>query len=173
MVIGTYHTYPGSLAQREHNAFTLHQFLDANIASFPIYLGGKLSYNDPQLNAHYELVPEGMVSRFVPVKSTLSMSKKAITNADTVPPLQYDDITPAMYVRILHHSWDKVNITLSPVSLPDPVQYPEETWEWTIGRDYRDRIIGENCCCFARHRVHSNAFMLNFALLLSIIFTVF
>ena len=31
---------------------------------------------------------------------------------------------------------------LSVLTLPDPVQFPMETWEWTIGRDYRDRIAG-------------------------------
>jgi hypothetical protein len=39
--------------------------------------------------------------------------------------------------------WVEVTAALSVRNLPDPVQYPMETWEWTICRDYRDRIAGE------------------------------
>ncbi len=38
--------------------------------------------------------------------------------------------------------WSDVSAYLSVLNLPDPVQFPMETWEWTIGRDYRDRIAG-------------------------------
>jgi hypothetical protein len=27
-------------------------------------------------------------------------------------------------------------------SLPDEMKYPETTWEWTIGRDFKDRLTG-------------------------------
>lgn len=143
---GTYHTYPGSVAQRQHGAFTLRQFLDANIPHYHIYLGGKLSYSDPQLDAHYEIVPEGMVSRFRPVSplSPVSSVSTGVSSADASP-LDYSDPSAAAYVRTLHHSWGRVaEAGLSVTTLPDPVQYPEETWEWTIGRDYRDRIIGKS-----------------------------
>jgi hypothetical protein len=141
---GTYHTFPGSVAQREHGAFTLRQFLDANIANHHIYLGGKLSYSDPQMNTLYETVPEGMVSRFVPLQALPAgvATPQATQNAAAVPALDYAAVTPAMYVRITHHSWERMGAAVAVTSLPDPVQYPEETWEWTIGRDYRDRVIG-------------------------------
>ena len=29
-------------------------------------------------------------------------------------------------------------------ALPDEVKFPEETWEWTIGRDFKDRVIGRD-----------------------------
>jgi hypothetical protein len=66
---GTYHTYPGSKAIREKGAFTLKQFLDANAREDQqVFLGGVMSYADPALSAAYEMVPVGLVSRFVPVR---------------------------------------------------------------------------------------------------------
>jgi len=48
------------------------------------------------------------------------------------------------YFVLSHFSlgWSDVSAYLSVLNLPDPVQFPMETWEWTIGRDYRDRIAG-------------------------------
>ena len=95
-IIGTYHTYPNSPALRTHNAFTLKQFLDANTPHVPVYLGGKLSYNDPQLNMHYEMVPEGMVSRFVPTSATGG----AVTSVENVAVA--DDVTAERFVNNTH-----------------------------------------------------------------------
>eukprot|EP01032_Pedospumella_encystans_P010482 gene10482-12246_t len=131
---GTYHTYPNSPALRTHNAFTLKQFLDANTPHVAVYLGGKLSYNDPQLNMHYEMVPVGMVSRFVPTSATGG----AVTSVENVAVA--DDVTAERFVNNTHSGWSDVFAYLSVLTLPDPVQFPMETWEWTIGRDYRDRI---------------------------------
>ena len=44
---------------------------------------------------------------------------------------------------ISYAGWSDVSAYLSVLTLPDPVQFPMETWEWTIGRDYRDRIAGK------------------------------
>ena len=37
-----------------------------------------------------------------------------------------------------HYVWRKVVSALP--ELPSLLKYPEETWEWTIGRDYKDRL---------------------------------
>lgn len=191
---GTYHTYPNSVAQKQHGAFTLRQFLDANTPHAPVYLGGKLSYDDSALSREYEMVPEGMVSRFVPVKSG-SGGVSSVNNVAVA-----GDVTAQRYVNnthsgkqvffawceVLHlfilatsnpgmvrlspyilsvqtplcsslhsqHSpspgWEEVSARLSIRNLPDPVQFPMETWEWTIGRDYRDRLAGivSRAMCF-------------------------
>lgn len=149
LVAGTYHTYPGSSAQKHQGAFTLRQFLDANIPNKHIYLGGKLSYSDPQISTLYETVPEGMVSRFValpanPVKpytKLWSSAESTSSDKDTADRL-YRDFSAANYVAITHASWGAVSAKLAVSNLPDLVQYPMETWEWTIGRDYKDRVTG-------------------------------
>ena len=88
-----------------------------------VYLGGTLSYSDPALGPAYDMVPVGMVSRFVPVN---------------------ERITAEEYVGITHNGWDAVSESLSLLKgLPDAIQFPQETWEWTIGRDMKDRVIGE------------------------------
>jgi hypothetical protein len=37
-------------------------------------------------------------------------------------------------------NWGKV---MNSLVFPDVEKYPEETWEWTIGRDFKDRLAGE------------------------------
>lgn len=32
--------------------------------------------------------------------------------------------------------------------LPDKIKYDEHTWEWTIGRDFSDRVLGSVVCVF-------------------------
>ena len=54
----------------------------------------------------------------------------------------YKDITAANYVAITHRSWGTVSASLAVNNLPDLVQYSMESWEWTIGRDYKDRVTG-------------------------------
>lgn len=98
---GTYHTYPNSPSLRTHNAFTLKQFLDANTPHVPIYLGGKLSYSDPQLSMHYEMVPEGLVSRFVPTSASISGGTGGVvTSVENVAVAE--DVTAERFVNNTH-----------------------------------------------------------------------
>jgi hypothetical protein len=108
----------------------------------------------------YETVPEGMVSRFVPLSAHPAgrATPQATLNTAAVPALDYAALTPAMYVRVAHHSWERVGAAVAVTTLPDPVQYPEETWEWTIGRDYRDRVIGKFCCHFISRAISERLF---------------
>lgn len=84
------------MAQKQHGAFTLRQFLDANTPHVPIYLGGKLSYDDPTLSREYEMVPEGMVSRFVPVTS----GRGGVSSVNNVAVA--GDVTAQRYVNNTH-----------------------------------------------------------------------
>jgi hypothetical protein len=58
-----YHSYENSPAVKSKTAFTLSQFVDANLDSLPIYLSGKLSFRDSVFESKYDLVPVGLVSR--------------------------------------------------------------------------------------------------------------
>ena len=120
---GVYLASPASSAvvtgTPEGKAFTLTRFLDANIAKgIPIFLGGKVPHSDPELNERYENVPTGLVSRFVPISSAPNGT---------------------IYRSYVHASWQHVLQNLR--QLPNTQKYPEETWEWTIGRDFKDRVI--------------------------------
>jgi len=126
---GTYHTFEGSAAQQSRGAFTLKQFLDRNIRlNRSIFLGGKLSYADGRLDDSYNLVPVGMVSQFRP---------------------RTDRPKAAEYLQSTKVGWDIVMKHLT--QLPDHKQFPEETWEWTIGRDFKDRVAGMLCYTMHGH----------------------
>mmetsp|Transcript_21047 Transcript_21047/g.30398 ORF Transcript_21047/g.30398 Transcript_21047/m.30398 type:complete len:795 (-) Transcript_21047:201-2585(-) len=114
---GAYHSYESSEAVKSKLAFTLSQFIEENIAEHPIFLSGKLSFRDTVFESSYELVPYGLVSR--------------VFSQDNVP-------SGIRYTSIVRESWKAVRSALP--SLPDEAKYPEETWEWTIGRDYKDRL---------------------------------
>ena len=116
---GTFHTYPTSAYLKTHNAFTLVQFLDANSDKHAIFLGGKYGYSDPQLDRLYDSVPVGLVTRLLP-----------------------NHLSPngTSYLASTVRGWKNVFGHLP--ALPDVKKFPEETWEWTIGRDFKDRVIG-------------------------------
>jgi hypothetical protein len=61
---GSYHGPRATKASK--GTFTLPEFLRAN-KHVPVYLGGKLSVTDPEFDAQYDSVPEGLVSRLVEV----------------------------------------------------------------------------------------------------------
>lgn len=119
---GTYLAAPNDKAvttgTKEGKAFTLTQFLDANVMrGVPIFLGGKVSHQDPELTKRYDNVPSGLVSRFVPMHSAPNGT---------------------VFQSYVYQSWRHVLGSLQ--TLPDLEKYTEETWEWTIGRDFKDRV---------------------------------
>lgn len=120
---GTYCSAPNSAAVTRgdmygRKAFTLEQFISANAERFPIFLGGKVSHPDPLLDEKFEFLPVGLVSRIIP-------------RAMAPPAVEYAQTTQLALQAVL-----------SPLSkLPDLNKYPETTWEWTIGRDFKDRVV--------------------------------
>lgn len=116
---GTYLAPPNVPIHRQNRAFTLKEFLDANTESIPIYLGGKVSHADPELEKGYNFIPAGLVSKIVPVDRS--------PNGTT-------------FNRWNQMNW--ISVTKNMERLPDMKKYPEETWEWTINRDFRDRVSG-------------------------------
>lgn len=128
---GTYYSRP-SLTQQKDNAFTLLDFLSANIDQNPIFLGGKVSFPEPDVDNLYDLIPFGLLKRFVP--------KQSIPNDDS----KHDSSLYAHYSNAtlfrVDNSYNWHIATRALPSLPDTKKYTEETWEWTIGRDFKDSI---------------------------------
>ncbi|DBA05317.1 TPA: hypothetical protein N0F65_007479 [Lagenidium giganteum] len=109
------------------DGFTLSAFLDANYERLVrkprrkdagrggIFLGGKLNYNDQDFSASYDLVPYGLLDEFRPLKEPPTPLQTWYATQQTVN--------------------DQVHARLSKLPPNDP--YNDETWEWTIARDYR------------------------------------
>ncbi|KAH9197880.1 hypothetical protein AeNC1_000157 [Aphanomyces euteiches] len=114
-------SFPGtrlvaSVATDKHG-FTIRELIQANIKLFPsgIYLGGQLNFPDPTLHEHFILVPHGLLDEFHPTDKRLYKSLKT-------------------WYRHYKQNLAKVNFHLS--SLPSTELYNDETWEWTVARDY-------------------------------------
>lgn len=114
---GNYLTSPHSATIHTENAFTFLSFLHANIKQHKVFLGGELNYADPQLFEEFSLVPVGLVSQFIPVTKASNAS---------------------VYLTQFKRNIKTVLSQLH--TLPDPEQYSSNTWEWTIDRDFKDRI---------------------------------
>lgn len=119
---GTYLTYFHSPSIKMENAFHLISLLNENSKNWnhQIYLGGKLGHFDQELSNYYELIPFGLLTQFYPQSLVSSFS-------------------PIDYGEKIMKSW---NIVMENLLFPKDDKYPEETWEWTINRDFKDRIIG-------------------------------
>lgn len=83
-----------------------------------MFLGGRLSYHDEGFLAEYEMVPYGLSAEIV--------------RKDRLPTI--DQWYPAAM-----RSWSSIDHILLP--LPDTTKYTQETWEWTIGRDWLDHVL--------------------------------
>jgi len=108
--------------------YTLSDFVQANIHDHNVYIGGKLSFPDERLTEEFDSVPYGLVTEFI------SRSGAKFGHKNAIP-------TSLQYAQTTIVTWRKVVDTL-PV-LPFLDKYSEETWEWTIGRDWKDRLNGK------------------------------
>ena len=97
--------------------FTLSSLVTANIDSRPIFLVGKLSFPDSDFFALYELVPSGLAQKVVRINLSPSAKKHSKAN---------------------DRDWNMVSTILP--SLPDEKRYKADTWEWTLARDFIDRL---------------------------------
>jgi hypothetical protein len=117
---GMYLASPNSIAVHKSQAFTLASFLKSNMDRYKIYFTGKLNYPDPELDEKFESVQLGLVTQFVPkIKAPNGTHYKQLVSRSL-----------------------RVVLKALP-SLPDLQKYPQSTWEWTIGRDFKDRIAGK------------------------------
>jgi hypothetical protein len=111
---GEFHSYNS----KTRGGFTMVDFLWENMKQHRVFLSGKFSHADPNFNQHFELVPLGIASEILP-----------------------HDLLPKAngYQKSLLSVWKKV---LGKLRFPSTDKYPEETWEWTIGRDFKNRLEG-------------------------------
>jgi len=119
---GLYHSQEGSAAVRSKTAFTFSQFVAAN-PNHSIYFSGKMSFRDSAFDAMYDHEPHGLVSKITLLNKLPAASK---------------------YSASLEKSWKIVSENVLK-KLPEESKYSEETWEWTIARDMKDRLVGK---CF-------------------------
>jgi hypothetical protein len=110
----------GESASDEHKPFSLTEFVEANMKDRQIFLGGRPSYPEEGFDRRFAMSPYGITNKIVPVE------KLAATSADDY----YQETQAVLNV-----------LTESLSTLPNVYKYPETTWEWTIGRDFRDRLI--------------------------------
>lgn len=113
--------FPGEFLSQNPSSptsFTMASLVRSNIKRHRIFLSGKFSHTDPDFSQQFELVPKGIASEILP--------------RDKLP--KAND-----YQKTLLLVWKKV---LAKLRFPDTVKYPEETWEWTIGRDFKNRLEG-------------------------------
>ncbi|ETN16781.1 hypothetical protein PPTG_05905 [Phytophthora nicotianae INRA-310] len=102
------------------DGFSMTQLLDTNIVQtfsekqLRFFLGGKLSYNDQDFIEKYTLVPYGLLDEF-----------QSLT-------------TPSPSLKNWYSSQQKVKRMIRErlSTLPPEKIYNDETWEWTIARDY-------------------------------------
>lgn len=116
--------FPGKFYSSHNNVkdgFTLKQFIDLNKKSHRVFISGKINYPDGLLREKYEFMPYGLVSEFI-AKEKLPKVEK--------------------YLELVHMSWKGIGDILPIRQLPHLQKYTEFTWEWTIFRDYVDRLSG-------------------------------
>lgn len=116
-------TFPGSHYSYDvnGNGFSFGEFVDANYDTFPnrIFLGGNLNYQDNYYQLEYMEVPHGM---------TRQLRKRNRV-------LQIQDF----YLQSLQ-AW-KIIARYHANDLPNEEKYPQETWEWTVKREFYDHLV--------------------------------
>ncbi|GMF57577.1 unnamed protein product [Phytophthora fragariaefolia] len=115
--------FPGSRLVPFGSAVRMARLLDVNIGDSVndaarkrprMFLGGKLSYNDPDFNEKYTLVPFGLLDEFKSLSSSSQPLKQWYSSQQKV----------------------KKMISERLPTLPPDELYNDETWEWTIARDH-------------------------------------
>jgi hypothetical protein len=119
-------TFPGSnyvMPQSEGKAaggFTFYELLNDNADNFPggIYIGGKLNYGETDYMEKWDTQPHGLVTKFVKRENS-KIHRRWLKKQSKL----WHDIT-----------------SKSLTSLPDLHKYKDDTWEWTIHREYFDHL---------------------------------
>ena len=121
--------FPGNHYTKENTkswlegGFTFTEILKANEhLSGKIFVGGQLSYEEAGYTANYIEEPFGMTRRF------MKKSKRSAISAEE-------------YRKQSLIIWKKIAKQYSSLGLPIEQQYPEETWEWTINREFYFHMV--------------------------------
>jgi len=116
---GTHYVPERSVAWKD-GGFTAEEFLDANLQRYKggIFIGGHLSYStDSAVHDKFDFIPFGMVSKVVRRDRPLVSTK-------------WKKATGSAWAKILKRFPD----------LPLEAKYGEDTWEWTVGREFYDHV---------------------------------
>ncbi|ETV91286.1 hypothetical protein, variant 2 [Aphanomyces invadans] len=120
-------SFPGDrlvpASNHQDGGFSLRDLVRVNIDKFPggIYLGGQLNFPDPTFHDHFITVPYGLLDKFHPASKPVYKSLKKWHRQNAK--------------RMAH-----VRAHLPVV--PSNADYNDETWEWTVARDYHMKQLG-------------------------------
>ncbi|KAF0686293.1 Aste57867_21899 [Aphanomyces stellatus] len=109
-------------SSQQDGGFTMRELLDANIRRFPagIFLGGQLNYPDPTFQTYYSTEPYGLLDKFHPAAKPIYKSLKKWHR---------------------RHQATMATVHAHLTALPPPHLYNDETWEWTVARDYHMKVL--------------------------------
>jgi hypothetical protein len=114
--------FPGSHYTSQRGGFNFAQLLNANNAfDGNVFIGGNLSYRDDIYSRSYDEVPHGIVRR---------ITRKSDMKETTAESYQKES-TKVWQVIAQEHS----------VGLPPLSKYSDDTWEWTIRREFFEHFI--------------------------------
>lgn len=120
---GTHYTMENTRPWLE-GGFTFTELLEDNYGHQPggIFVGGQLSYKENSYADEYLEIPFGMTRRFV------KKSNRTILSAEK-------------FRKYSLAAWSKIAKQYYPSGLPSELKYPEETWEYTINREFFSHML--------------------------------
>ena len=114
--------FPGSHYNANNGGFNLKQLFDANNGfNGNVFIGGRLSFPDDSYLRRYDEVPHGIVRRII------KKSRKA-------------DAIAEVYRKESRKTWQIIAKNHAE-GLPPLSQFGDETWEWTIRREFYDHLV--------------------------------
>lgn len=120
---GTHYTMENTKSWVE-GGFTFTELLEDNYHHRPggIFVGGQLSYKESSYAAEYLEVPFGMTRRFVKKSNQTNLSAEKFRAYSLI-------------------AWSKIAKSYFQSGLPSETKYPEETWEFTINREFYNHMV--------------------------------
>jgi len=144
---GTHYTMEQTAAWQQ-GGFTFGELVEQNLKRFPggIYLGGSLSFPaEKEWPTKFEFVPFGLLSRVLPHHSPQAQLDKWEPEADRM----MGEVVRILWAqRALTSLWGSPppsdgglgggSLVGGSSALAGEAKYGEETWEWTVGREFLD-----------------------------------
>ena len=113
--------FPAHRYGRDDNCFSFSEFVDANYENFrgKIFIGGRLNFPETLYDKYFIEIPHGMM--------------RQIRRGD-------DDLNLNEYYLQSLKAW-KIVAKYNANQLPSASRYPQETWEWTVQREFFDHLV--------------------------------
>ena len=121
--------FPGNYYAKENTqrwldgGFTFSELLNANTKRHgkKMFIGGHLTYQEPSYSNEFEEIPHGIVRQIIKKKDGLTLKAE-------------------QYRRKSHDIW-KIVANEHASGLPDQAKYKQDTWEWTVRREFFDHFM--------------------------------